>query len=69
MRMKNQLLLFQEKGINGGIVIINGQDLTLEGNVFVQCTKDEAKKLIEKEEKKTQKEASKVKKDLNKNEE
>jgi hypothetical protein len=35
---------FQEKGISGGIVIIKGSDLTLEGNVFGECSKEEAEK-------------------------
>ena len=48
--MENEVLKYfhsQEKGISGGIVIIKGSDLTLEGNVFLECSKDEAKKLVQ----------------------
>ena len=37
---------FQEKGISGGIVIIKGSDLSLEGNVFAECSKEEAEKFV-----------------------
>jgi len=57
----------KEKGISGGIVIIKGSDLTLEGNVFLECSKEEAKKLVENDKEKI--ETDKEKKEGNEDDE
>ena len=53
---KSKMFCLQEKGISGGIVIIKGSDLTLEGNIFGECSKDEAKRLVQADKDKKEKE-------------
>ena len=45
-KIDDRAVFFQEKGISGGIVIIKGSDLSLEGNVFAECSKEEAEKFV-----------------------
>ncbi len=50
-------------------MIIKGSDLTLEGNVFLECSKDEAKKLVQNEKEKIESDKENEEKDKDEKEE